>query len=67
MRCNISPQNSSGIMNAVSPIKCVARLKDTERAGEDSLEIVEVGRSVQIIGQMFQRARNARENSLQWA
>ena len=54
-------------MNAVSPIKCVARLKDTERAGEDNLEIVEVGRSVQIIGQMFRRARNARENSLQWA
>ena len=69
MRCNISPQNSSGIMNAVSPIsyKVCCTSPDTERAGEDSLEIVEVGRSVQIIGQMFQRARNARENSLQWA
>ena len=41
--------------------------QDTERAGEDNLEIVEVGKSVQIIGEMFASRRNPRENSLQFA
>ena len=40
---------------------------DTEKAGEDTLEIVEVGKSVEIIGEMFVSRRNSRENSLQWA
>ena len=40
---------------------------DTERADGDILEIVEVGRSARIIGEMFASTRNARENSLQWA
>ena len=66
MRCNISPQLKWNYECCVTYKVCCLS-PDTERAGEDSLEIVEVGRSVQIIGQMLQRARNARENSLQWA
>ena len=51
----------------VSRSRVSCESKDTERAVGDILEIVEVGRSVQIIGEMFASTRNARENSLQWA
>ena len=51
----------------VSHSRVSCKSKDTERAVGDILEIVEVGRSVEIIGEMFASTRNARENSLQWA
>ena len=41
--------------------------QDTEKAGEDTLKIVEVGKSVEIIGEMFVSRRNPRKNFLQLA
>ena len=68
MRCNISPRLCSvqiEIMNVSH--KVCSPSKDAERAGEDSWKIVEVGRSAQIIGEIFVGIRSPRENSLQWA
>ena len=43
----------------MSHSKVCFTFKDTERADGDILEIVEVGRSVQIIGEKFASTRNA--------